>query len=234
MEISCDAKVIKAIGAEMRSSYAQTLLNMVPVKQPAAFPLAFGAPSAGDRIKAILAYRPATKGAICISFAVMLLCFGLFAVNPVVVASNSFVSVASFYDGAGDAGYHVFRVHAQPSRRGNDTLQRASYDYAGGFSSLAEARLFFATEYFPGEDNLDFIPDDAVNHGFGFSFGPVFSWQGLNIAVATDNETRYYLLMDASTFDSDDLDFEEAINILITRLWTVSAFQEEYQYRIER
>jgi len=223
MEVICDAKVVKSIGAERRGSYAQTLLNMIPVRQAAAFPLAFGSSSAGDRIKEILAYRPATKGAVCVSFFMLLLCIALFAASPAQMVSAS----TSFSGDIDDMGFYIFRVHTQPIPRGNGNLQQAFYTYTAGFSSLADARLFLVGEYFAEGEDGDFMPECSVNQGFGFSSGNTFSWRGMNVAVETEYETKWYMVMDASTFCSEDLEFEQAVIELMARLWTVSVFSSE-------
>jgi len=80
METRCDTEVLRQVGREERIGYAQTLLNMVPVKQMV-FPLAFGSSSAGERIRRALSYRPATKRAVCAAIAVFVLCIALFSSN---------------------------------------------------------------------------------------------------------------------------------------------------------
>jgi len=81
MEAKCDAKVLSHIGAESRVGYAQTLLNMVPVKQMA-FPLSFGSSSATCRINGILSYHPAKRRNVFASIVVMLCCLILFTSAP--------------------------------------------------------------------------------------------------------------------------------------------------------
>lgn len=229
MEISCDAKVIKHIGAERRTGYAQTLLNMVPVRQRA-LPLAFGTPSgkssAKERIHEILAYRPATKGAVCISFAVMLLCMALFAASPaqMVMAESSFaISVSAMYPD--DTGIHLFRVYSHGNNNGRN--QSTFYVYAGGFATIFEAQGYFVENYSVETGAIEgyFAPEYATSHGFGFSFGPTFSWQGLNISVVADTGAVVYMLMDASTFSSEDIDLVRAMHELVGRGWSTSHLQ---------
>jgi len=237
MEISCDAQVLKRIGAERRTGYAQTLLNMVPVRQTV-FPLAFGSSTAKDRIKEILAYRPATKRAICVSLAMMLCCIALFAASPaqVVMADQSLViSISTVAVGPDDTNFHLFRIHSHNSRFQATNSNSTAFTHSGAFANLSETQNYFINNHFVDAEALKtyLVPEYASSHRFGFSFGPIFSWQGLNISVETDDEIIIYMLMDASTFSSDELDLAQAISELVGRRnWSTDLLRDDCQYRL--
>jgi len=231
METKCDANVLKHIGAERRTGYAQTLLDMVPL-QRMVFPLAFGSSSAKDRIIGILAYRPATKRAVCAALAMMLFCMALFAANPARIRAEAYFSIAVSIH-PDDTGIHLFRVQSQPADSRYGSFQRSVYIHSGAFASFSDAQQFFIENYLVEADIAinNLVPESATRHNFGVSSGPFFTWQGLNISVTTDAETRNYMLMDTSTFMSDDVDLAQAVNALISRTWTSATSQEDCRYR---
>lgn len=64
LELSCDERVLKNLGLEVRADYGESLLALaVPGHFPNGAPLAFGEGSIGPRIKNVLSYRPVKVGA---------------------------------------------------------------------------------------------------------------------------------------------------------------------------
>ena len=242
MEAKCDAKVLEQIGAGSRTGYAQTLLDMVPIRRTV-FPLAFGSTSAVDRIKGILAYRPASRGAVAVSFAVMMLCVALFAANPVhAVGGGATFAVSVTFAAAApdDSGIILFRV--EPMGEANAAgIRSSAFIHVGSFSSYPEAQRFFVENYLVDavilEQNMNLNSPYVSSYGFGVSAGgcgqvSVFSWSGLNISVVTDAGSVNYVLMDASTFDSEDFDLTQAVNELAARSWGVGFYEGEGPHRL--
>ena len=61
MELRCDEAVLKHLGGQIRSDYAQSLLDLAAGRQLAPVPLAFGEGNTGKRVRFVLNWRK-TKG----------------------------------------------------------------------------------------------------------------------------------------------------------------------------
>lgn len=79
IELACDEKVIKQMGAEIKKSYSEALINCsVPRKMISACPLAFGETGVKGRIKSVLNYKKPAFWVIVvaiISVVVVAICF---------------------------------------------------------------------------------------------------------------------------------------------------------------
>ena len=79
IELACDEKVIKDMGAESKKPYSEALINCsVSRRTISACPLAFGETGVKDRIKSVLSYRKPTLWVIIVavvSCIVVALCF---------------------------------------------------------------------------------------------------------------------------------------------------------------
>lgn len=64
MEMSCDEKVIKRLGNDVKQDYSRLLLSFATGKRQLAGPLQFGESNAGKRIKNILKYKKAGIAAV--------------------------------------------------------------------------------------------------------------------------------------------------------------------------
>ncbi|MCL2360537.1 MAG: M56 family metallopeptidase [Defluviitaleaceae bacterium] len=230
IETKIDADVVKLIGAEQRTGYAQTLLNMVPI-QRTVFPLAFGSSSAKDRIKGILAYRPATKRAVFTSLAMMIFFMALFAANPEhIVRGETTLTITTTVMASDYAGIHLFRVETTPNA-GNRNTQSSAYIHSGSFYAFSEVQDYFITNYLIEVEAVqqNIGPESAytIDYAFAHSGGFAFNWQGLSISVTTETATVYYMLMDASTFNSEDIDINRAVNELTIGIWTTGIRQAD-------
>jgi len=59
MELRCDEAVLRELGSQVRSDYAQSLLNLAAGRRYAPAPLAFGEGDTGKRVKFVLKWRKA-------------------------------------------------------------------------------------------------------------------------------------------------------------------------------
>ena len=79
IELACDEKVIKEMGAEIKKDYSNALINCsVPRKSIAACPLAFGETGVKSRIKSVLNYKKPAFWVIIVAViasAVLTVCF---------------------------------------------------------------------------------------------------------------------------------------------------------------
>lgn len=91
IELACDEKVIKQMGAEIKKSYSQALINCsVPRKMISACPLAFGETGVKGRIKSVLNYKRPAFWLIVV------------AIISVVVVAICFMTNPKTYDGSAD------------------------------------------------------------------------------------------------------------------------------------
>lgn len=83
IELACDEKVIKNLGAEIKKSYSEALLNCsVPRKMIAACPLAFGEVGVKQRIKSVLNYKKPAFWIIVITVIASVAVAVCFMTNP--------------------------------------------------------------------------------------------------------------------------------------------------------
>lgn len=83
IELACDEKVIKAMGAEIKKPYSEALINCsVPRKSIAACPLAFGETGVKGRIKSVLSYKKPTLWIIIIAVISCIVVGVCFLTNP--------------------------------------------------------------------------------------------------------------------------------------------------------
>ncbi len=87
IELACDEKVIKNLGAESKKPYSEALLNCsVPRKMIAACPLAFGEVGVKQRIKSVLNYKKPAFWIVIITIIASIAVAVCFMTNPPGVA----------------------------------------------------------------------------------------------------------------------------------------------------
>jgi len=83
MELSCDEAVLTMLGPQVRSDYAQSLLDLSTGLRRVTAPLAFGESEAALRIRHVLGWRRSAPWALPLAAAVCALVLGATALNPV-------------------------------------------------------------------------------------------------------------------------------------------------------
>ncbi len=83
IELACDEKVIKEMGAEMKKPYSMALINCsVPKRMITACPVAFGETGVKKRIKAVLSYKKPALWLIVIALITSVILAVCFATSP--------------------------------------------------------------------------------------------------------------------------------------------------------
>ena len=83
IELACDEKVIKEMGAEIKKPYSEALINCsVPRKMISACPLAFGETGVKGRIKSVLNYKKPAFWVIIMAVATCIVLAVCFLTNP--------------------------------------------------------------------------------------------------------------------------------------------------------
>ena len=83
IELACDEKVIKEMGAEIKKPYSEALINCsVPRKMISACPLAFGETGVKGRIKSVLNYKKPAFWVIIVAVVAVLVTTVCFMTNP--------------------------------------------------------------------------------------------------------------------------------------------------------
>ena len=83
IELACDEKVIKEMGADIKKSYSEALINCsVSRRTISACPLAFGETGVKDRIKSVLSYKKPTLWVIIIAVISCIAVAVCFLTNP--------------------------------------------------------------------------------------------------------------------------------------------------------
>ncbi len=83
IEAACDEKVLKTMGAEIKKSYSEALINCsAPRRLVTACPLAFGETGVKQRIKNILSYKKPTLWIIITALVVSIILSVCFMTNP--------------------------------------------------------------------------------------------------------------------------------------------------------
>lgn len=83
IELACDEKVIKEMGAEMKKPYSMALINCsVPKRMITACPVAFGETGVKKRIKAVLSYKKPALWLIIIAVITSIILAVCFATSP--------------------------------------------------------------------------------------------------------------------------------------------------------
>ncbi len=83
IELACDEKVIKEMGAEMKKPYSMALINCsVPKRMITACPVAFGETGVKKRIKAVLSYKKPALWLIIIAVITSIVLAVCFATSP--------------------------------------------------------------------------------------------------------------------------------------------------------
>ncbi len=83
IELACDEKVIKEMGAEMKKPYSMALINCsVPKRMITACPVAFGETGVKKRIKAVLSYKKPALWLIIIAVITSIILALCFATSP--------------------------------------------------------------------------------------------------------------------------------------------------------
>ncbi len=83
IELACDEKVIKEMGADIKKSYSQALINCSVLRRTiSACPLAFGETGVKSRIKSVLSYKKPTLWIIIIAVISCIVVAVCFLTNP--------------------------------------------------------------------------------------------------------------------------------------------------------
>lgn len=97
IELACDEKVIKEMGAEIKKDYSNALINCsVPRKSIAACPLAFGETGVKSRIKSVLNYKKPAFWIIIVAIIASIVLAVCFLTNPI---DNSAIFNAKYETG---------------------------------------------------------------------------------------------------------------------------------------
>ena len=97
IELACDEKVIKEMGAEIKKDYSNALINCsVPRKSIAACPLAFGETGVKGRIKSVLNYKKPAFWVIVVAVIASIVLAVCFLTNPI---DNSSIFNAKYETG---------------------------------------------------------------------------------------------------------------------------------------
>ena len=91
IELACDEKVIKELGADIKKNYSQALINLsISKKFISACPLAFGEGSVNKRIKSILSYKKPTLWILIIAIISCIILGVCFLTDPIDKNSDSY------------------------------------------------------------------------------------------------------------------------------------------------
>ena len=119
MELSCDERVLKEMGGDIKKAYSASLLSLATEKRIInGSPLAFGEGNVRGRIKNVLNYkRPAFWAMTAAAIAVICVGIGLIA-NPKEIAVNKNNSLDAIYCQLGNStdDPNVYTLTAVPSR----------------------------------------------------------------------------------------------------------------------
>lgn len=83
MELSCDEAVLNMLGPQVRSDYAQSLLDLSTGVQRVTAPLAFGESETALRIRHVLGWKRGSRWALPLAAAVCAIVLAVTALNPV-------------------------------------------------------------------------------------------------------------------------------------------------------
>lgn len=100
IELACDEKVIKEMGAEIKKPYSEALINCsVPRKMISACPLAFGETGVKGRIKSVLNYKKPAFWLIIVAVVICIITSVCFLTNPQkeINLTNSLLAVEKYY-----------------------------------------------------------------------------------------------------------------------------------------
>ena len=100
MEMSCDERVLKKLGNDIKGNYSNSLLSLAMGKNNLikGSPLAFGESNVKARIKNVLHYKKPTHLVLVSAFIVTLIFSTGFISNPVEKENLSFLNIESEYD----------------------------------------------------------------------------------------------------------------------------------------
>lgn len=100
IEFSCDEKVLKEKGIEIKKTYSNALINCsVPNRMVAAYPLAFSEVGVKRRIKAVLNYKKPAFGLVIVAIVCCVALSACFLTNPTKEETKSSVEIQNTYSG---------------------------------------------------------------------------------------------------------------------------------------
>lgn len=222
MESRCDSLVIRRANADKRKAYAQTLLDMTPVRRESLLPLAFKS-SVGGRIKQVLSYRPATRQGFCGAITVTVCILLLFATNPIRAALTEQIAAPITADiqqtSLTSTTVSTFNLYELNETYDSAGQLHQSFTLRGEFESLSDVTAYFSKEYAAQEVvNLTdtIVPQNFQKIGFGFggNIEGSFSALCLEFELQNNGQSVDYMLIDVSTYQSDNLTAARALRIL--------------------
>ncbi|MCH5249002.1 MAG: hypothetical protein J1E98_03685 [Lachnospiraceae bacterium] len=204
MEMSCDEKVIKTMGADIKKQYSQSLLNFAQGKKRIAItPLTFGENNVKQRIKNVLSYKNAKRWSIALGIMILsVVSIALFTTRTGVNAENADTEQENLRKENSD------EVEADSNNKNaenieeaglteieHDTEDRALDTWARAFVDRNGQKL-----YELAADKEEFVAWDMVNEledgGITFGLSSPWPWDyGYDIRRGGDKRTviRYYM-----------------------------------------
>lgn len=207
MEMSCDEKVIKIMGEDIKKQYSQSLLNFAQGKGiPAVTPLTFGENNVKQRIKNVLSYKNAKRFSIVIGIVILVAAGIILFTNRSnnkktdisnatdenrqdITVSNDSAENSNTNEGTEDA------VDTKLTEGEHNTQGRALDTWAKGFVDRNGQKL-----YELAADKENFMAWDMVSEPesgvITFGLSSPWPWQyGYDIQQNDDNSAviRYYM-----------------------------------------
>ncbi|MCH5257086.1 MAG: hypothetical protein J1D87_07315 [Lachnospiraceae bacterium] len=209
MEMSCDEKVIKIMGADIKKQYSQSLLNFAQGRKGAAItPLTFGENNVKLRIKNVLSYKNAKRWSIILGM-VILVAAGivLFTTRTGVNEKNADMSKATAQNDLNGENRESGEVKADNSMENNedeaeglteidhDTEERAVDTWARAFVDRNGQKLYELAadkEEFVAWDMVNELEDGVITFGLSSPWPWDYTY---DISRGDDNSTviRYYM-----------------------------------------
>lgn len=105
IELACDEKVLRSMGAEIKKPYSEALINCsVPRKLISACPLAFGEAGVKNRIKSVLSYKKPAFWVIIVAVILCIVTAVCFLTNPKDTAKPSSFGIVNTVSSVGYDG----------------------------------------------------------------------------------------------------------------------------------
>lgn len=208
MEMSCDEKVIKIMGDDIRKQYSQSLLNFAQGRGAAAFtPLTFGENNVKQRVKNVLSHKNAKLWGLVLGIIILAAACTLLFTTRLGVKndiSNSEMQITAENEDNNSDPNDVVDLDGNDENTENnkagiadedhDTVDKALEVWACAFTDRNGQRL-----YDLAADKDEFLEWDMVNAQPGvitFGLSSPWPWEyGYNIRQNDDNSAviRYYM-----------------------------------------
>ena len=208
MEMSCDEKVIKIMGDDIRKQYSQSLLNFAQGRDAVAFtPLTFGENNVKQRVKNVLSHKNVRIWGLVLGIIILAAACALLFTTRLGVKSdisnlemqsadeggeNNYVS--NDVDDLDDSEQYLENNKTGIADEDHDTIDKALEVWACAFTDRDGQRL-----YDLAADKDEFLEWDMVNAQPGvitFGLSSPWPWEyGYNIRQNDDNSAiiRYYM-----------------------------------------